>query len=702
MSDSYFAGGTYHGVGAGGAGLEGSSIRPATTGVSNPAAGVVPGEVKRARNNSGSNIRIPYLRVVPTREQCEDASLGTLRVKDHHDYRLHTGPKQFKKTQHENEDLAVGGIVFVRGHGKKVVDNPADMSTTGLDPEAYEDADMQTMLRLNTGTGVDKLSRLCTLEYARRFYEVRMFNVEIPLPAGVVAGVGPFLTCPTRSDDVSPLGTALHRGGIGGFKHLTDAMQNEGLLTWTPDGIVVGKDHVGDEMDHVYDSRLNQLFNVAVQGPATTTDYCNDPDMLCLPNDNVFVLVVCDVAVDRPDALTTVKTVAQARTALADIEAQLRTSAVDARTTPATVIESVKDTYSQCQSVAQKLIDEGEPAVITGDKKLFNFRLVLSTSSQMVRWSGAAAGASPAQECFPAGKERLGLRAGIVDGSYYAQYVVGGWSIGHVLDSAATRPYTGMYNPLQNPLTSSLNVFVNCKWWTGNALHEAYGSSRNAVTNQYECCALTALDRLNNAMSRLRVFNVAPQGGVHKDVAGRLWTALSSSSWSNGRSAGEKKKDMEAVGLANFVTMMTQNYEDLRMKHVLGVCIRVTSSYTSSDPDRTKRMTEARSGMIACQRRVKDVATPGDYANNKMTIAWIKESATWARAAYVLLYRDAAVEALNKTEHAFLYNDNEWWAEIVVAPAAVEDSDSTSADELARAKTAKDSLGEVMQLVTTQ
>ena len=43
----------------------GGSIAPANTNVSSPEAGVAPGQPMFARNNRGSNIGIPYTRLVP-------------------------------------------------------------------------------------------------------------------------------------------------------------------------------------------------------------------------------------------------------------------------------------------------------------------------------------------------------------------------------------------------------------------------------------------------------------------------------------------------------------------------------------------------------------------------------------------------------------------------------------------------------------
>jgi hypothetical protein len=669
-----FSGGTLRGVGPGGSGLEGSTIPPASTGVANPAAGVAPGEIKRARHNSGSNIRIPYARVVPTREQSGDVGLPTLRKPGHHDYRLRTGPKKYKTKQHENEDLAVGNIVFVRGVGKesRAQLGHIALATPDLADIDQEDLDMSTKMRLHTGTGVDKLSRLCTFEYAKRFFEVQRFKATMALPVGVVAGVGPFLTCPARSDDRTPFGMAMHSAGVEGFKTLKESMQKEGLLLWTPDGIVVGKDHVGDEMDAVYDSRLNQLFNVAVQGPATTTEYCNDPDMLCLPNDNVFVLVVCDsTSGPVPADLQSVSNVSQAAEFIAKYEQELRSSVSSNESASKTQRAVVAEALHAATRDAQNAVMREESA----DTMLYNFRLVLSTSSQMVRSSGARDQASSVEECFPTGKDRLGLLAGFYsDGGLgqvktCRQYVLGGWSIGHVLDSAATRPYTGMYNPLQNPLTSSLNVFVNCKWWNGNALHEAYCSGRNAVTNRYEVSSLTLVDKLNNARCRLvtlellNSFDATSLSSEFKSKLAVAWTQL----------AGMSQKSLEETVTLSDPKKCPNLYRILHCLHCLGVVLRASARYDSAEPALRKSMAAARVTMRTRHDELVESLAAGSCPTDEPTTkSWLTECYASISVAMLLLHLAARSHYVSdSSEEPETKEQNHWMG--TASPVGVVD-----------------------------
>lgn len=457
---AFFGGGARYQLGQPGGPL-GAGLAPDPSRVSRPDAGVAPTEIKRARNNSGTNVRIPYARVVPGKQMAGPA-LPTLREKDHFDYRLKTGPKKYKDVEHESESLAVGDVVFVRGQGKKRSDGDDD-SYTGLSRTEDDLSHDTTSLRINTGTGVDKLSRLCGIEYLKRYYETVHWSTDVSLPVGIVAGASPFLRYPTDNDAQTTFGQILHLEGEEQFRTLTKRMSDVGLLTWKPDGIVVGKDHVDEQMDDTFDDRLGQLLNIAIQGPGTTTSYCNDSNLLCLPNDIVFVLLVCDLADDAYGGGDERNPSLEAAKKAASNYAQSMSDSVTKRGRAGRAQQGYKD------AILGLLQGEDEK------RWLRNFRVVLSTSSHMLRRSGFSPGAGNIKDFD---SDRLGLRPD--------QYVVGGWSIGHVLDSAATRPFTGMYNPTQDPLTSSLNVYVCVKWWDGGRLHNAFYTSRGSARNVYE------------------------------------------------------------------------------------------------------------------------------------------------------------------------------------------------------------------------
>ena len=77
-----------------------------------------------------------------------------------------------------------------------------------------------------------------------------------------------------------------------------EAEIRERVIWWTPDGIVLSKDS-GDLMEGTaYDTRMSQLVNVAVQGPATTRSFTSDlglGSLPCQPGDHVFVCLVADL-----------------------------------------------------------------------------------------------------------------------------------------------------------------------------------------------------------------------------------------------------------------------------------------------------------------------------------------------------------------------------------------------------------------------
>ena len=96
---------------------------------------------------------------------------------------------------------------------------------------------------------------------------------------------------------------------------------------------------------------------------------------------------------------------------------------------------------------------------------LHNFQLRLSSASEMWKHSGAHTGSN-----------RLGLslfHPG-ANGFYRKTYVVGGWSLGRVLDSAASRPYTGLYQQKKDLTGHAVNLNVCVEWKTCDELRAAY------------------------------------------------------------------------------------------------------------------------------------------------------------------------------------------------------------------------------------
>ena len=97
-----------------------------------------------------------------------------------------------------------------------------------------------------------------------------------------------------------------HLGSELAQRALTAELKKIGLFNWTPDGICLSKYATGPdgEADAEFDSRSGQLFNVGVQGPCISTSWVGRKDMVCLPMDKVFMLVVGQVSYELAEAGT--------------------------------------------------------------------------------------------------------------------------------------------------------------------------------------------------------------------------------------------------------------------------------------------------------------------------------------------------------------------------------------------------------------
>lgn len=170
-------------------------------------------------------------------------------------------------------------------------------------------------------------------------------------------------------------------------EQLETKMQQGGLMDWTPDGMVLSKleSPSGDlDVSTELDARQGQLFNIAVQGPAITTEWtsdANDSKLQCLPMDKALVCIVGQ--------------------------------------------------YDEWSGVLQK------------------FKLMRSTSAHMYNHSNSS-------DFLPTG-----------------EYILGGWCIGTVLDSAASRSCAASL-VRTSPMSMALNLHVNIQWWSSKKLRDHF------------------------------------------------------------------------------------------------------------------------------------------------------------------------------------------------------------------------------------
>ena len=276
-------------------------------------------------------------------------------------------------------------------------------------------------------------------------------------------------------------------GDIIAISELENELGKMGLFDWRPDGVVVGKEDSGQgsaEMDSEFDARLQQLFNVAVQGPAITTCCVGNRKLASLPGDRIFVAIVCDridgdepkdevaAVVDGDGVETTPAVPASPTWDYWELYQREAPSSDDLRN-----FEEARSKHLN-NAISLKAIRDAATESVGADGRnavLCNFRLRMTTSSEMIATSGVAQKPDTANDPnrkFTFGEdERMGLRFG----EHIAEYIIGGWSIGRVMDSAASRAaLPGQYVSNRDPTSHAMNIDVGVEWWSGDRMYRTY------------------------------------------------------------------------------------------------------------------------------------------------------------------------------------------------------------------------------------
>ena len=280
---------------------------------------------------------------------------------------------------------------------------------------------------------------------------------------------------------INPFGVSRNLGDDLAFSVLDSLIAQQGLTDWRPDGIVLSKgvndpsDKISDEM---LEARDGQLYNLRVQGPAIGTTWTGEKSLETLPMDKLFILLVCDVWFDKDEA--------------GNPSALLAPNGIDTGEKRKEYEEAAKAALGEGITNLDAFKNAQENAWTGGeDTVLANFRLVPSTSSQMVNYSqfkpktnrkdsGESVGKKPKLE----GESRMGLRLA----QRMGQYVVGGWQIGNVMDTSASRaamPQGGNIGVRTAPNSSALNVNVNIGWWSADRLCRAFYNEEGSITARH-------------------------------------------------------------------------------------------------------------------------------------------------------------------------------------------------------------------------
>jgi hypothetical protein len=206
--------------------------------------------------------------------------------------------------------------------------------------------------------------------------------------------------------------------------------------------------------------------------------------METLPMDRVFCVIVADVWFDATGDV---------KTALDDFNAGKApaANAAEKQLSPSEAYEALKkekmdENPINTQETEEKFLEKGLEAFKGGSANtvLTNFRIELSTSSQMINYSHLRH--STTARTVNGKRSRMGLKLSEEVG----EYIVGGWTIGNVMDTSASRasfPNPGSTVGVRTaPNTAALNVNVQIGYWDADRMWRTFMNKEGTTTPRYQ------------------------------------------------------------------------------------------------------------------------------------------------------------------------------------------------------------------------
>jgi len=478
--------------------------------------GVADSTVSEARNNRGTNVQIPYARVVPVGgyvsqrgrqhevkvngvPQAEYEGLHTGELAWIKSGRREGGTSTFRYGHDTNRMQRLASTPWVEGYFEAhMSDKMIPLHTLDVKPG---DTSTNSLLHTYSGSVDDtrkSVLNLTDVVSARNGKllsgDGKAYDVQATRAASGISTfeTGPFLRGLQEQSDLAELSDRKKEprnlSDMLAISALEDALDKQGLMDWTPDGIIASK-YEAPAGDYAASAELDassgQLFNLAVQGPAiskTWTSSLGQHRQKCHPLDKVFICMVADLTWRDADGMRSdddvtaytsdVKKIIELKR-LADKQPLSETQKTALNDAQARMQKREKwsngNAFAMRESAAQQAW-------------LSNFRLQRCTSAYLAAYSGWNAAASQGS---PKGTtQRLGLaytmpfknEEGVLEGM--ASYIVGAWCVGTVLDSAASRAQVGQL-VRTNPTSMALSVYVNIEWWSGDKLHRHYMDKGN-------------------------------------------------------------------------------------------------------------------------------------------------------------------------------------------------------------------------------
>ena len=436
-------------------------------------------------------------------------------------------PREKSELKTETEDLRATTLAFVLGLRGNTNQTVPTLFGEGDAPQ-YNGHNVGFQPAIMPGMpGTERFQQLCSIEYLQAYFYNVLAGKAVALDAGMVnpgdlakaAGIdgseaagaddvyqgifardfGPFLkgkggktglvTCTpnnlpytetvgTTTKRTNPSAVSRNLGDDTAFERLEDALAQAGLTDWRPDGIVLSKgvNDPSDKMsDEMLEARDGQLYNLRVQGPAIGTTWTGERSMETLPMDKVFVVLIADVWFNPEAEGVKYAQPGAVKDAPDRAAYQKERTAALAEGLDATRFASAQNT-TWVDGAIEKPV-------------LCNFRLEASTSAEMINYSQYRT--PKVGQTQYAGKKRkldVGPRMNLKLCNKFGEYIVGGWQIGNVMDTSASRaamPTGSNIGVRTAPNSSALNINVNIGWWSADRLSRAFNNADGTVTPRY-------------------------------------------------------------------------------------------------------------------------------------------------------------------------------------------------------------------------
>jgi len=293
------------------------------------------------------------------------------------------------------------------------------------------------------------------------------------------------------------------------FAYLHHKMDELGLMQWKPDGLVLSKgvnDPSDAEVDNFIDARDGQLYNIRVQGPAIASSWCNVPEMEVMPLDKLFVVIVADAWFDPYNLPGEVLDKIDGRDLIGTWVRAKQNGDKEGMNTYHRIKDSLFDQLEESSlprwdhENGVMVDNEGgewykhQLYAMQGKESpiLTNFRVQLATSSQVYNYSapsfrGGKQQAGPSFENLSRGdgRSRMGLRLS----QHVGEYIIGGWMVGNVLDTSASRaafPGSGNVGVRTAPNSMALNVNVQVDFWSADRMWHTFMNVDGSVMPRFK------------------------------------------------------------------------------------------------------------------------------------------------------------------------------------------------------------------------